>query len=197
MGNVDRNVLRIKEKLEGYRLKHKWDKAVSYSWTAAQLDESSRRYLEGLPAERRLEIDAVPIHLVHGTLGSDSIGLRAGMGEREAERLLRQSKARLLACGHTHLAFVLELAEGVLANCGSVGRPYDGALGASYLVVDTAPRLVVQVRTVPYDSLALQAGFEARGLPASFFEAISSGRGFTPRDQDNLRAWDQIQATRR
>jgi hypothetical protein len=85
----------------------------------------------------------------------------------------------------------------VVANSGSVGRPYDGAIGASYLVVDTTPRLVVQVRIVPYDSLALQTGFSARGLPPVFWDAVSSGRGFTMSDQDNLRAWDQIQATRR
>jgi putative phosphoesterase len=54
----------------------------------------------------------------------------------------------IVAYGHIHLPFVREIGNRVVANCGSVGMPFDGDPRASYLVVDKA---VASIRRVEYD----------------------------------------------
>lgn len=54
----------------------------------------------------------------------------------------------VVAYGHIHLPFVREVGNMVVANCGSVGMPFDGDPRASYLVVDNG---VAAIRRVEYD----------------------------------------------
>jgi putative phosphoesterase len=54
----------------------------------------------------------------------------------------------VIAYGHIHLPFVREVGNMVVANCGSVGMPFDGDPRASYLVVDKG---VASIRRVEYD----------------------------------------------
>lgn len=54
----------------------------------------------------------------------------------------------IVAYGHIHLPFVREVGNRVVANCGSVGMPFDGDPRASYLVVDKG---VGSIRRVEYD----------------------------------------------
>jgi len=54
----------------------------------------------------------------------------------------------IVAYGHIHVPFVRGIGNRVVANCGSVGMPFDGDPRASYLVVDEG---VASIRRVEYD----------------------------------------------
>ena len=67
----------------------------------------------------------------------------------------------VVAYGHIHLPFVRTVGAGVVANCGSVGMPFDGDPRASYLLVDG---VTASIRRVAYDVDA-----EIRSLLASSY----------------------------
>ena len=56
--------------------------------------------------------------------------------------------APIVAYGHIHLPFVRPLASMIVANCGSVGMPFDGDPRASYLLIDKG---MPSIRRVEYD----------------------------------------------
>lgn len=67
----------------------------------------------------------------------------------------------VVAYGHIHLPFVRNVGKRVVANCGSVGMPFDGDTRASYLLIDDG---VASIRRVEYDVDA-----EVRSLLASTY----------------------------
>jgi putative phosphoesterase len=66
----------------------------------------------------------------------------------ELETVYAPLDRAVIAYGHIHLPFVREVGNMVVANCGSVGMPFDGDPRASYLVVDKG---VASIRRVEYD----------------------------------------------
>lgn len=66
-------------------------------------------------------------------------------------------RARTVAYGHIHRAYVRRLPELTIANAGSAGMPYDGDPRPAYLLIDDE---TVEVRRVAYavdDELAIHA----------------------------------------
>lgn len=188
-GNVDRNVLRITTRREGYRAKGKWDKFVSYAWTLLQLPDPARQFLSGLPERIEGVIDGTTFCLLHGDPGSADGALEREISDDEAERRLRRTCSSLLVAGHTHVPFVRALAMGVIANCGSVGRPYLGSPVAQYLVVDCGPQIQIEVRSLPFDLERVKRSYQKKGLPQTMADALAAGRSFTPDDQEEIRRW--------
>jgi diadenosine tetraphosphatase ApaH/serine/threonine PP2A family protein phosphatase len=94
---------------------------------------------------------------VHGTPGSDIVGLLPEPAPDEAQLLADVREPRLVA-GHTHLPLQRLSANGIeLLNPGSVGMPFDGDARAAYALVDDASR-AIERRRVPYDHAAAAAG---------------------------------------
>jgi predicted phosphodiesterase len=87
--------------------------------------------------------------LVHATPGDLWKAPMPDAAEEELAAAYRSAAARRVVYGHIHRPYVRELATGtVVANCGSVGLPFDGDTRASYLLLDEG---CIDVRRVSYD----------------------------------------------
>jgi diadenosine tetraphosphatase ApaH/serine/threonine PP2A family protein phosphatase len=70
---------------------------------------------------------------------------------------------RIVVYGHIHRPYVRKLPDGtVVANCGSVGLPFDGDPRASYLLVDERG---VEIRRVRFDIEGEMKGLLVSGYP--------------------------------
>jgi hypothetical protein len=126
--------------------------------TAEMLGEERIAWLKTLPTEWRHE-EMVVLHASPGDLW------RAPMPDADDETLAHvygSVGARLVVYGHIHRPYVRELPGLTVANCGSVGLPYDGDWRASYLLIEEGR---VTVERVEYDLEGEVADLMASGYP--------------------------------
>ena len=112
--------------------------------TRDALGDDRLAWLRRLPPRERIGGLAV-VHAAPGDLW------RAPMPDADASELdltYRELGSPCVAYGHIHRPYVRRTAELVVANCGSVGLPWDGDPRASYLLVDDGEPAI---RRVPYD----------------------------------------------
>lgn len=174
--------------------------SASDAHAAAELGEAERAWMAGLPGT--LELLGGEVLLCHGTPRDDltyfletveppppgcaplrggrpAAGLRPASAAEVAERL-GPCRARLVACGHTHLPRAMRGPGGVLiVNPGSVGLPaYDddhpclhwvetGAPDARYAIAERRPQGHWQAELIalPYDAEPMARRAEQRGQP--------------------------------
>jgi diadenosine tetraphosphatase ApaH/serine/threonine PP2A family protein phosphatase len=163
--------------------------ARAAAWTAGQLTDEQRCYLEGLPEVAR---DG-DFTLVHGSLRAPIweyiLSLPAA---REQFRLMETPYSVI---GHSHVPFIAEEpAEGaprlvlwqdgdsvaldewrLVINPGGVGQPRDGDPRAGYALYDSEARTITLHR-VEYDVAATQERMRAAGLPDSLAERLTYGQ---------------------
>jgi diadenosine tetraphosphatase ApaH/serine/threonine PP2A family protein phosphatase len=158
-------------------------------WTAAQLSEEGRTYLDELP----LVAKEGDFTLVHGTLRHPEWEYLLSSEQAQAHFELQETPYSLV--GHSHVPFVavelpdqlpgmvaladgdeLELGERRLViNPGGVGQPRDGDPRAAYALYDSDARTVTLHR-VEYDIEATQKKMEEASLPRFLIERLSHGR---------------------
>jgi diadenosine tetraphosphatase ApaH/serine/threonine PP2A family protein phosphatase len=156
-------------------------------WTAKQLSEESRAFLEALePTAAR---DGV--QLFHGS-PRDPVWEYV-LTELVAAESFALTEAPLVLVGHTHVATALRLDDarlegGVapegfeaeldrgrwLLNPGSVGQPRDGNPQAAFLELDLAAKRA-RFRRVAYPVERTQEEIRQRGLPDSLAERLAHG----------------------
>jgi len=166
--------------------------AAAVHWTARQLRDADRRYIESLPQVRREEgvppvrgpprgpvwggldpYDAAPAHPSRegpplGLVGRTPTPLPAvedGRFPRGCELFYLQDGA------------VVELRPGrrLVLNPGSVGQPRDGDPRASYAIYDSEAG-TFSLHRVEYDIAATQKLIEEAGLPRWLSERLAVGR---------------------
>jgi diadenosine tetraphosphatase ApaH/serine/threonine PP2A family protein phosphatase len=156
-------------------------------WTAEQLGDESRRFLEAL--EPTAEIEGA--QLFHGS-PRDPVWEYV-LTEQIALGSLAVTEAPVVLVGHTHVATALvldgkELHGGVapdgfevplevgrwLLNPGSVGQPRDGNPDAAFLELDLDARRA-RFRRVAYPVERTQAEMRERGLPDALAERLAHG----------------------
>ena len=132
-GNVDRQVLQAARE-EGKD--HESSKDRNRAWTARQLEREALDWLDGLPAEREVEIAGAIFRIVHGSPLSDTDYIYPSITSRGLRSKLEGDAPDLLVCGHSHVPFTKRVAGVRVVNCGSVGRPADGDPRGSYALAD-------------------------------------------------------------
>jgi diadenosine tetraphosphatase ApaH/serine/threonine PP2A family protein phosphatase len=161
--------------------------AEASRWTAAQLTEESRRFLEALQPTAELE----GAQLFHGS-PRDPVWEYV-LTDLIARESLMMTEAPLVLVGHTHVATALELngdrLEGgfapdgfesrfdehrCLLNPGSVGQPRDGNPDAAFLDVDLGAKCA-RFHRVPYPVARTQEEIRERGLPDPLAERLAHG----------------------
>ncbi|MDO5086247.1 MAG: metallophosphoesterase family protein [Comamonadaceae bacterium] len=171
---------------------------ASDAYAHARLSPAVFDWLRQLPATLRPAPDVL---LCHGTPGSDRhyflhsmvAGRMRLATAQEIDERLGGERARLVACGHTHLPGVLQTARGqTLVNPGSVGLPaYDddrpephvvenGSPHARYAVAERLPAAsgsawAVTLHAVPYDHEAAARQAERNARP-DWAHALRTGR---------------------
>lgn len=126
-----------------------WIRGNGERWTADPalapsplVQAAARACAEALRGETVARLASLPpeavvdgVRYVHGSPGSDLVGLRPEAAADE-EELLASVRERRLVAGHTHLPFERTSAGGIaLLNPGSVGMPFDGDPRAAYALL--------------------------------------------------------------
>ncbi|MDA0266235.1 MAG: metallophosphoesterase family protein [Cyanobacteria bacterium] len=175
---------------------------LAHEWTNRAIHPEVREYLASLPMTLRQD----NLCFVHGSPNSQHEYLLPSMdGFTALERVL-STEADVLFCGHTHVPYVRDLANGCLQvrvlhpdgverehqfstplkriiNVGSVGEPRHGRPNATYVLYDTDTAQVV-LREVSYDYERTCADIIAKGLPLIFAWRLARGLEFAERADD-------------
>jgi putative phosphoesterase len=165
-------------------------------WAHEQLSSEQLEWVRGLPSERRVWADGVLVLACHGSPGSQTAGLPTDLDPTVTMERVTRTDARVVACGHTHIANVRELGRKLIVNPGSCGVAFDGDPAACWAlvtvpeqpagddvdeddeeVVDMANPTAELFRPA-YDAAAASEEVAQRGLPTDVYRAatIRTGR---------------------
>ena len=128
-------------------------------WARERLSNAEVDWLRSLPRELRLPESTV-MHAVPGDLW------RAPMpdaSDTELSATYAPMGAGLVVYGHIHRPFVRAVEAFTVANCGSVGLPYDGDWRSSYALIDDGR--AVTIRRVEFDRDAEARAIRQSGFP--------------------------------
>jgi len=177
VGNYDLKVLAFEQKKEKWKRKKAPEKYIAFAWNHEHLSGDSRAFLESLPEQSRREVNGLSALLVHGSPASVAELLGRATPAARFRELAEIACVDLVACGHSHEAFVRWVDETWFANPGSVGRPEGGDWRASYALLECAGRaLRVEHRRVAYDVERVVRAVQAAGLPAEFVDVFRKAR---------------------
>jgi putative phosphoesterase len=149
-------------------------------WAHEQLNDEQRDYLRRLPAERRTWNDGSMVLVCHGSPGSQTNGLSADLDPSVTVERVTKTDARVIACGHTHIADVRELGRKLILNPGSCGYAFDGEASACWalLTFDDEGEPTAELFRPTYDATAVADEVSSRGLTGDVYRAatIRTGR---------------------
>jgi putative phosphoesterase len=134
-GNADRKILRVKSLTAEKKASidaAKWQTAI---WSFERLSPSSRKFLRKLPYERRFVSKGWKVLITHGSPVSQKEHLGPDTPEERLRELAAINPAQIIICGHSHRPFARLVDETWFLNPGSVGRPEEGDLRASYALL--------------------------------------------------------------
>jgi putative phosphoesterase len=147
-------------------------------WARDQLSHGELEYLRRLPAERRLWVDDTLVLLCHGSPGSQTAGLPSDLDASTTVERVTRSDARVICCGHTHIAAVRELGRKLILNPGSCGYALDGDAGAGWALLtveDDVP--TAELFRTAYDAQAVADEISRRGLSGDVYRAATVRKG--------------------
>lgn len=149
-------------------------------WARDRLSDSELDFVRRLPAERRMWVGETLILLCHASPGSQTAGLPADLDPSTTVERVTRTDARVIACGHTHLAEVRELGRRLIVNPGSCGYAFDGDPAAAWamLTIDDGDEPSATLHRTAYDAQKVADEVSARGLPGDAYRAatIRTGR---------------------
>ena len=112
-----------------------------------KLSTAQAKELLALPTTSRVMLDGVTFLLCHGSPWDTNEYIYPDASEEVLRRCAAED-ADFVLLGHTHRPFVYAHEGTVVLNAGSVGQPRDIGNLASWAIIDTANRSVVQRRTM-------------------------------------------------
>lgn len=148
-------------------------------WAHDQLSVEELDYLRRLPAERRLWAGDVLVLLTHASPGSQTAGLPADLDGPTLVQRVTRSDARVIACGHTHVADVRELGRKLIVNPGSCGYAFDEdpRAGWAMLTIDPETGPAAELHRATYDADAVAMEVSDRLLPGDAYRAATIRKG--------------------
>lgn len=148
-------------------------------WAHAQLGPNAVAWLQRLPAERRFQLDGTLVLVCHASPGSQTAGFLTDLDASVVVEMAGPTDARVICCGHTHVAGVRDLGWKVIVNDGSCGYSFDGDPSASWALVEVDGEEVrAEIRRVAYDAGSVADAISRRGLAGDVYRAatVRSGR---------------------
>jgi diadenosine tetraphosphatase ApaH/serine/threonine PP2A family protein phosphatase len=154
--------------------------AISYQYTLAHTSAEHRRFLQSLPAQRRLQLGRWRVLMCHGSPRRTNEFLWQSTSSTQFLRsLAQQFDADVILATHTGIKWHRPLGDGQhFVNVGVLGRPEnDGRTNVWYTLIETSPAGDVQVQFVPieYDHARLAREMAEERLPPEFIETVLTG----------------------
>jgi putative phosphoesterase len=171
-------------------------------WAHDALDDEQLGWLRRLAAERRVRVGDDLVLVTHASPGSQTQGFDKGLDPSTVLERISRTDARVICCGHTHIADVQEFGWKVVVNDGSAGYAFDGDPSASWALVtlngaapaksaltdvndededddesDGRSTVTAEIRRTEYDLLATSNAISARGLPGDVYRAATVRTG--------------------
>jgi putative phosphoesterase len=148
-------------------------------WARDELGDEELAYLQRLPAERRLWVGEDLVLACHASPGSQTSGLGSEVDAATIVQRVTRTDARVICCGHTHVADVRDLGARLIVNPGSCGYAFDGDPGAGWAIItleeDEDP--TVELRRSAYDAQVVAEEISRRGLPGDVYRAATVRTG--------------------
>ena len=133
------------------------------------MEDERKDFLRNLPPEKKLEIEGVKIHLVHGSPRKNNENIFPDMPVSEIEEIISPSDADIIFCGHTHIPCGYQTnKKQTVVNAGSVGRPMTPNARACYVIANFENGgFSIEHRLLDYDrelaaEIILQRDFEGK-----------------------------------
>lgn len=149
-------------------------------WAHEQLADDELDFLRRLPTERRLWLEGTLLLLCHASPGSQTAGLATDLDPAVTVERATRTDARVIACGHTHVADTRELGRKLICNPGSCGFAFDGDPSACWAMITFAggEEPTAELMRTPYDAQTAADEVAARGLTGDVYRAatIRTGR---------------------
>jgi putative phosphoesterase len=165
----------------------------SVAFTDSIVTPIERHYLRNLPAHIKLtfQLNDAPLNLllVHGSPRKNNEYLFEDREGKSLYRIIEQSDADILCCGHTHLPYhrIVSSEDGTrmrhAINIGSVGKPKDKDPRGSYVMLTLKENSVaaikesiqVEIIRFEYDVEKAARAIEESPLPNAFAEMLRKG----------------------
>ena len=175
-GNYDLKVVHFPEKENKWRKSKQTEKFIAFQWAYQELTPENKRYLAKLPEEVRLKAAGRRVLLTHGSPLSNEEHLTPETPDDRLAFLLREARADVMICGHSHQAFARQVGGAWVINTGSVGRPGDGDPRACYAtLVINKKGIAVQHFRIEYDVQRTADAVRQKGLPEDFSQMFLQG----------------------
>jgi predicted phosphodiesterase len=148
-------------------------------WAREQLADDELAWLQRLPAERRLWVGDDLVLACHASPGSQTAGLGTDVDAATIMQRVTRTDARVICCGHTHVADLRELGARLIVNPGSCGYAFDGDPGAAWAMVDLEEGSdpVAELVRAAYDAQGVAEEISRRGLPGDVYRAATVRTG--------------------
>ena len=145
-----------------------WNDLLQFAptaWLDRQFDQNLRTVIATWPDTLNLRFrDAPPIQVFHGTPANPWDSMYWTLTDEEMEKLLSNTEANYIICGHTHLPMDRQSGRWRIFNPGSVGVPLDGIFSASYMILEGHDQgWEPTFRRIPFDYEAVFEEFERSG----------------------------------
>lgn len=145
-----------------------WNDPVQFApnaWLDKQFNQKLKTLIASWPDTLNLRFrDAPPIQVFHGTPDSPWDSIYWTLTDEEIKKLLFNTEADYVICGHTHLPMDRQSGRWRIFNPGSVGVPIDGIFSASYMILEGNEQgWKATFQRIPFDYDAIFEEFETSG----------------------------------
>ena len=165
--------------------------AAINAWCADRLGEAHLAWLGNLPFTQSLEIGGEQVLFCHATPRSDEEIVTPETSEDRLRAAIAAASESTLVCGHIHIRYERTCAGKRVLNAGSVGLPYEDAVGAYWALLGPG----IELRCTPYDVGAAVERFRASGCP--HVDEVFVGNLVSPEGRDKTIAhFDSLAAAR-
>jgi putative phosphoesterase len=148
---------------------------LSLLWSRQQTTEESKKYLQGLQTQIRIEEHSPHLMLVHASPRRINEYLYEDRPEPTFDRIARLAGTDILAFGHTHLPYQKKISGTLFVNAGSVGKPKGGDPRAAYAILSLSAKSVIEFKRVEYDVAAAAAAIRGSDMPDIFAKLLETG----------------------
>lgn len=151
------------------RAPQEWNDPVQFAptaWLVKTFNPKLKSHIQYWPDYINLRFhDAPPIQVCHGTPSSSWDSIYSNMADEEIEKILINTEAEFVICGHTHLPMDHQVGKWRIFNPGSVGIPLDGLFSASYMILEGDNNgWHPTFRRLPFDREKVMDEFEKSGF---------------------------------